>query len=156
MASFCENKIDCRRYLQLIHLGETFDRKICLANKETACDNCLNMNKFEIKNLTRESRELGILVKELTTNQNVTMLHVAEVYKGSKQRKIVDKGHDKCKYFGKGSNMSVLDIQRILKELTFRKILTDYCTFNGEFPIVYVKPGTNFKTLAAADCMYWI
>lgn len=153
MAWFCENKTDCRRYLQLVHLGETFDRKMCIKNKDTACDNCLNVGNVETKDLTNESRELGLLVKEISANGNATMLHVAEVYKGSKQKKIVDKGHDKCKHFGKGAHMDLLDIQRILKELIFRKILTDFCKYGGEFPIVYITPGVNFKSLSASDCV---
>lgn len=38
--SYCENKTDCRRVLQLNYFDEQFDRKHCITNKETACDNC--------------------------------------------------------------------------------------------------------------------
>ena len=41
MVAFCENLIDCRRWLQLNYLGENFDTKQCIVNKITACDNCL-------------------------------------------------------------------------------------------------------------------
>lgn len=40
MVSFCENKMDCRRALQLNYFGEIFDRQQCMANKSTSCDNC--------------------------------------------------------------------------------------------------------------------
>lgn len=40
MVGFCENKTDCRRSLQLNYFGELFDRSLCIANKETICDNC--------------------------------------------------------------------------------------------------------------------
>ena len=40
MVSFCENKTDCRRALQLSYFGENFNREICKANKATVCDNC--------------------------------------------------------------------------------------------------------------------
>lgn len=40
MVSFCENRTDCRRALQLNYFGEVFDRKQCIANKATSCDNC--------------------------------------------------------------------------------------------------------------------
>lgn len=154
MAAFCENKTDCRRYLQLMHLGETFNREICLNNKESACDNCLNVGNIAMKDFTKESRELCTIVKKLADKENVTMLHVAEVYKGSKLRKLLDRGHDKCVYFGSGSHMGIINIQRILKELIFRKILMDFCTYNGEFPIVYVKLGTNFMLLESSECKY--
>lgn len=40
---FCENKTDCRRSLQLNYFGELFKRENCLADPDTACDNCLQM-----------------------------------------------------------------------------------------------------------------
>lgn len=42
IVSYCENKADCRRTLQLNYFGETFDDNKCISNKETACDNCRN------------------------------------------------------------------------------------------------------------------
>lgn len=42
IVSFCENKTDCRRTLQLNYFGEVFDDNICISNKESACDNCRN------------------------------------------------------------------------------------------------------------------
>lgn len=38
--AFCENKTDCRRSMQLNYFGELFDRSLCMANKQTTCDNC--------------------------------------------------------------------------------------------------------------------
>lgn len=40
IVSYCENKADCRRTLQLNYFGEQFDGSKCISNKETACDNC--------------------------------------------------------------------------------------------------------------------
>jgi bloom syndrome protein len=42
IVSYCENKADCRRTLQLNYFGETFNDNQCISNKETACDNCQN------------------------------------------------------------------------------------------------------------------
>lgn len=42
IVSYCENKADCRRMLQLNYFGETFNSDQCIANKDTACDNCRN------------------------------------------------------------------------------------------------------------------
>lgn len=42
IVSYCENKADCRRTLQLNYFGETFNNDQCIANKDTACDNCRN------------------------------------------------------------------------------------------------------------------
>jgi len=43
IVSYCENKMDCRRALQLNYFDEKFDKNQCIANKETTCDNCRNM-----------------------------------------------------------------------------------------------------------------
>lgn len=47
IVSYCENKADCRRTIQLNYFGETFNDNQCISNKETACDNC--QNKVNIK-----------------------------------------------------------------------------------------------------------
>lgn len=50
IVSYCENKADCRRTIQLNYFGETFNDDQCILNKETACDNCLNKVNIIIKN----------------------------------------------------------------------------------------------------------
>ncbi|XP_017784253.1 PREDICTED: Bloom syndrome protein homolog [Nicrophorus vespilloides] len=151
MEQYCDNKIDCRRYLQLMHLGEKFDRNICLKNKATACDNCENIKNNQIMDVTKESRQLAQLVKEMATRENLTMLHIVDVYKGSKIKKIIDRRHDKHSLYGAGSHMSKNDIHRVLKDLLFKKALKDHCVLTGEFPIVYVKPGPNMQSLYSTN-----
>lgn len=48
VVSYCENKVDCRRSLQLQYLGEIFDRRLC----NGTCDNCRNNAPTEIRNVT--------------------------------------------------------------------------------------------------------
>lgn len=151
MAVYCENQVDCRRYLQLIHLGEKFDRKICIQNSATTCDNCENFRAYDATDVTKHAKDLARLVSDLSQNQNVTMLHVAEVYKGSMLKKIVDYGHDKHPLHGAGKGLSKPDIHRILKELIFKNVLGDFCTFNREFPVVYIKKGTKYNAINASN-----
>ncbi|GJQ67047.1 hypothetical protein Trydic_g21949 [Trypoxylus dichotomus] len=151
MTSYCENKVDCRRYLQLIHLGETFNREICIRNKDTICDNCENMQNYETLDVTKECKELAKLVHDLSSRENVTMVHVTDVYKGSKKKKILEKQHDKHPYFANGQHHDKVDIQRFLKQLTFEKILTNVCTYNGDFPVVYLKKGPKYSELFNTD-----
>lgn len=47
IVSYCENKADCRRTLQLNYFGEHFDDSKCISSKETACDNCQNKVNIE-------------------------------------------------------------------------------------------------------------
>lgn len=147
MVSYAENTVDCRRYLQLLHLGENFDRKICIANKETTCDNCLNINKYKNRDVTKEAKELAVLVQDIARRENVTLLHIAEVYKGSKNTKVMSRGHDRHKYYAAGSNMDRNDIQRILKVLLLKNVLVNFCSCVGGYPVVYLKPGPKIEMM---------
>lgn len=40
IVSYCENKMDCRRALQLNYFDEHYDKAQCIANETTTCDNC--------------------------------------------------------------------------------------------------------------------
>lgn len=151
MVSFAENLVDCRRHLQLIHLGEKFDRQICIRNKSTTCDNCENINKYKEEDVTKQARELAILVKDLAVKGNVTMLHIVDVYKGAKIKKILEKGHNTHKYYGGGSNMDRNLIHRIMKDLVIKNYLADHVIYTGEFPLVYIKPGPLFSNLGKSN-----
>lgn len=52
MANFCDNKMDCRRALQLEYFGEKYDRRKCIAKKSTSCDNCRRKVSFNRQTLT--------------------------------------------------------------------------------------------------------
>lgn len=52
--SYCENEVDCRRLLQLVHFGEKFNSINC---KET-CDNCLKVQNFIEKDVTHMAKQL--------------------------------------------------------------------------------------------------
>lgn len=151
MVSFAENLIDCRRHLQLLHLGEKFDRRICIQNKSTTCDNCENINKFKEQDMTKSARELAILVKDLSLQGNVTMLHIVDVYKGSKIKKIMEKRHNTHKYYGGGSNLDKNVIHRVLKDLVLKNYLMDHVIYTGEFPLVYIKPGPLFSNMSQSN-----
>ncbi len=38
---YCSNKAECRRVQLLRYFGEVFDRKYCIENYRSVCDNCL-------------------------------------------------------------------------------------------------------------------
>lgn len=52
--SYCENDVDCRRLLQLVHFGEKFSSATC---KKT-CDNCLKVKSFVEKDVTETAKQL--------------------------------------------------------------------------------------------------
>lgn len=152
MVSYCENHVDCRRYLQLIHLGESFDRKICMKNKETICDNCEQMKNYSQTDMTIHAKNLCELIRDFTERRDkVTLPQLSEVYKGSKAKKILERRHDKHPHYAKGASMDRVDIQRILKQLLLKDILDEHCEYAAGFPVVYIKPGKSFFQYRSND-----
>ncbi|KAI3774488.1 hypothetical protein L1987_49046 [Smallanthus sonchifolius] len=54
MVSYCENVVDCRRFLQLIHFGEKFDPVSC----RKTCDNCFKAQNLVEKDVTEIAMHL--------------------------------------------------------------------------------------------------
>lgn len=52
--SYCENEVDCRRFLQLVHLGEKFDSTNC----KSTCDNCSSSKSLIDKDVTLIAKQL--------------------------------------------------------------------------------------------------
>ena len=52
--SYCENDVDCRRLLQLVHFGEKFDSGRC----GKTCDNCSKVQSFIEKDCTLIAKQL--------------------------------------------------------------------------------------------------
>ncbi|XP_060536493.1 recQ-like DNA helicase Blm [Cylas formicarius] len=151
MVAFAENVVDCRRHLQLIHLGEHFDRKVCIKNRKTVCDNCENINTYKMLEVTKEAHELCQIVEDIGCNENVTMLYVVDIYRGAKTKKIFARNHNQHKYYGAGSTKDRNNVQRILKELIMKHVLSDFCTYTGDFPVVYIKPGPKFYIFKSSN-----
>lgn len=51
---YCENEVDCRRFLQLVHFGEKFDSTNC----KNTCDNCCSSQSLIDKDVTLITRQL--------------------------------------------------------------------------------------------------
>nr|XP_022915450.1 Bloom syndrome protein homolog [Onthophagus taurus] len=150
MVAYCENRVDCRRVLQLSHLGEKFDRNICISNKSSTCDNCLKLNtcKYIERDVTKECQELAILINDLTKTQKLTMALVADIYKGSKLKKIISCRLNQHALYGKGAEQNRADIQRYLIEMVSKNYLQKTTTNSGAgFPVQYIKPGPKYKDL---------
>lgn len=68
VVSYCENKVDCRRSLQLQYLGENFDKRLC----NGTCDNCRNNAPTEVRDVTAHVNNLLSLGMK---NQHIVDLH---------------------------------------------------------------------------------
>jgi bloom syndrome protein len=120
MSQYCDNHTDCRRTQILEYFGEIFDRKNCIENKQTLCDNCIafTTNAFKLTDITVEARKIVEGVRKLNDG-DFTLLHIAEVVKGSKNSKVVEKQHDELEMHGILSGYKKNDIERIIRKLIF-------------------------------------
>ncbi|SCU91927.1 LADA_0F13058g1_1 [Lachancea dasiensis] len=140
---YCENATDCRRQLVLSYFNEEFKSTLCQSN----CDNCRNS-----ANTTTEERDITVdaidIIKLVNSIQDdkVTLIHCQDVYKGSRNSKIVQANHDKLPFHGLGKNMSKSEIERIFFRLVTTQVLQEYSVMTGKgFASNYVKAGPKSR-----------
>ncbi|XP_068329052.1 ATP-dependent DNA helicase Q-like 4A isoform X1 [Pyrus communis] len=119
MVSYCENDVDCRRLLQLIHFGENFDSATC---KKT-CDNCLKIRTFSEKDVTEIAKQLVELVK--LTGQQFSSSHILEVYRGSLNQFVKKHRHQTVSLHGAGKHLAKGEASRVLRHLVTEDLLVE-------------------------------
>nr|XP_050869431.1 recQ-like DNA helicase Blm [Vespula vulgaris] len=150
MVSFCENKTDCRRALQLNYFGEIFNREKCIANKSTACDNCRCKAEFTMLDATNYARQIMKAVREINQKKNskLTLVFLTDIFKGSDLKKIRESGLTNHPLYGQGKSWSRGDIERLLHEMVLKEYLREEMYINNEIACAYLKLGHK-----AADLM---
>lgn len=135
---YCQNSTDCRRKQVLQYFNETFDVRKCRGG----CDNCrFGQNRVkEIRDVSERAREIIELVSSIQRD-NVTLIHCIDVYRGSRGKKILEKGHDRAKNYGVGKNLDRTDVERMFHHLITEGILDEYSRFLAGFSSSYIKRG---------------
>lgn len=153
IVNYCENVIDCRRAIQLNYFAENFSRGQCLANRDTACDNCLNSEgdnaKFTIKDVTDTAKKVVRAVRDLCnqTSQRVTLLQIVDVFLGKNNKTVSSNGHQCSEYHGLLKDWSNSDVQRLLHKLVIEEYLREHVIFVREIPLSYLKIGPQVEKL---------
>lgn len=152
IVDYCENVIDCRRAIQLNYFGETFHRSECLASPTTACDNCLNSqgkDSFKVSDVTAICINVAKAVRDLCngSSQRFTLLHMVDVFIGSKIKKILEYKHDKNEYYGLLKDWNRNDIQRLLHKMVLEEYLREEMIFCRDIPQAYLKIGYKVAEL---------
>ncbi|XP_044512347.1 ATP-dependent DNA helicase Q-like 4A isoform X2 [Mangifera indica] len=119
MVSYCENDVDCRRLLQLIHFGEKFDTGNC---KKT-CDTCSKIKGFTEKDVTETAKQMVELVK--LTGQQFSSSHILEVYRGSLSQIVKKHRHETLSLHGAGKHLAKGEASRILRHLVTEDFLVE-------------------------------
>lgn len=119
MVSYCENVVDCRRFLQLVHFGEKFDSFNC----RKTCDNCLNTQTLVDKDVSEIAKQLVELVKSV--RQQFSASHILDVYKGSMSQIVKRNKHDTLSLHGAGKHVAKGEASRVLRHLVVEEILVE-------------------------------
>lgn len=119
MVSYCENDVDCRRLLQLIHFGEKFNSSHC----KRTCDNCSKNKSFIEKDVTETAKQLVEVVK--LTGQRFSSSHIVEVYRGSLSQFVKKHKHETLKLHGAGKHLAKGEASRILHHLVVEDFLVE-------------------------------
>ncbi|XP_072962259.1 ATP-dependent DNA helicase Q-like 4A isoform X2 [Typha angustifolia] len=119
MVSYCENDVDCRRLLQLVHFGEKFNP----ANCQKTCDNCAKTLSCVEKDVTHIAKQLVELV--ISTGQQYSTSHILEVYRGSMSQNVKKHRHDTLSLHGAGKHLAKGEASRIIRHLVIEDILME-------------------------------
>uniref|UniRef100_A0A182NDW4 RecQ-like DNA helicase BLM n=1 Tax=Anopheles dirus TaxID=7168 RepID=A0A182NDW4_9DIPT len=150
MVNYCENVTDCRRTQQLEYFAEYFTSEQCLANRATACDNCLMQGNYKTLNVTDDCIMIAKAVRDLCGGRNrFTLLHLVEVLKGSEIKKVLENGHNRTAYHGKLKSWERCDIQRLLRRLVIDEYLKEDLIFSNDIPQAYLRIGSKIEALVA-------
>jgi bloom syndrome protein len=140
VVQFCENKSDCRRVQVLAYFNEHFSRENC----DNGCDNCKSESTFEMQDLTEHAKAAVRMVGRLSKDK-VTLLHCADVYRGSKSKKILDARHDELEEFGLGSDLERGVVERLFYRLISEDALAEFNSVNkAGFASQYIKLGNKY------------
>ncbi|XP_052867460.1 recQ-like DNA helicase Blm [Anopheles cruzii] len=148
MVNYCENVTDCRRTQQLEYFAEYFTSEQCLANRATACDNCLMHGEYRTLDVTDDCIMVAKAVRDICGGNNrFTLLHLVEVLKGSENKKVLEKRHDRTPYHGKLKSWERCDIQRLLRKLVLEDYLKEDLIFSNDIPQAYLRIGSKIEKL---------
>ncbi|KAI8965262.1 hypothetical protein F5Y11DRAFT_23200 [Daldinia sp. FL1419] len=134
VAAFCDNQSDCRRVEILRYFGEAFDKKEC----GKTCDNCLNQESFEQKDLS----EYAIAILSIIKSQGkLTIIQCTDFLMGKKKISEYRSGTEQ--YRGIAKQMPKHEIHRIVDRLVAADALREENIFNNKsrMAIQYFKVG---------------
>jgi bloom syndrome protein len=122
---YCLDISQCRRVQVLRFFNEVFHEMDC----HKRCDVCTNDIQVNTRDVTSEAIEVINLVRSMTGKN--TMKHCRDVFLGSKNSRVKEKGHDKLLGHGKGSDMGHKMVDQLLGKLIAMDVLNQKGITNG-------------------------
>eukprot|EP00894_Picocystis_sp_ML_P004174 jgi/Pico_ML_1/54691/g566.t1 len=120
MIAYCEEKVECRRVLQLSHFGE---RSFSAAHCNKTCDNCWQASKYTDADITKQACELINLVGAMQGKSSLS--YVVDVFRGSKSAQVRMMRHEDLPQYGVGKGMKKSEVERILRRMILENILVE-------------------------------
>ena len=116
----------CRRRSLLAYFGERFERENC-----GACDNCggSSLNSREEFDATEIAQK--VLSTVVRTGERFGATHVIRVLRGSRDKRILDLGHDRLSVYGIAKNYERPQLREIIEQLEARGLLVQG---EGDYP----------------------
>ena len=137
MIDFCEQEFECRRVIALSYFDEKFDKENCTL----MCDNCNKRLQWENKDVTKEFRIiLGLLFSLNNYKIKPTILQLNEYLRGKKE---LSRYSRKKEFFGKLSDYSAEDINKIIRYIIIKKYAEEKL-ISGAHQVFAVIQITNF------------
>ena len=137
MIDFCEQEFECRRVTALSYFDEKFNKENC----HYMCDNCNKRLKFENKDVTKECRViLGLLYALSNYKFQHTATQINDYLRGKKD---LDKFGKKKEYYGKLSDYTIQDINKMIRYLIIKKYI-DEKLITGSYAVWSVIQITQF------------
>ncbi|KAJ2360950.1 ATP-dependent DNA helicase sgs1, partial [Coemansia sp. RSA 2610] len=138
---FCENTVDCRRQLVLSYFGEQFDASQC----KNTCDNCRSRSAGSVVQVdkTKEARLILESVRMLEEqNSKTTLLQLIDIVRGSKGKRVIDRGDNRLPAYSCVKDLSKNDADRLCHQLVLLQVIEEYCVNNARgFVNSYIKRG---------------
>lgn len=123
MVDYCHTPECLRKYI-VGYFGET--------DAPDNCGNCINCNdESDLVDITVDAQKVFSCVYRLRERFGITM--IAEVLKGSKNKKVLQFGFDRQSTYGLFSGRSLNDIKALIQRLTATQYLT---LTESEFPVL--------------------
>lgn len=159
MVRYCENISDCRRRQQLQYFGEVFDTAKCGEMRNTMCDNCVMQQQatIEREDITEAARSIVLAVQRLSSSakwnrKNFTLNHLVDIWRGSRAAKVISCGWDKDALYGKGSQHTSSEANRMIRMLIVEGYLWEEIVVNKDCgACAYVKPGPKGPSLLRGE-----
>jgi len=154
---YCEEQFRCRRTMQLEFFGETFDKAKCSGT----CDNCKVNRVPDHRDLSDVAKDLLELLSDVMAQKRgdgVTMIQLADLYRGSKAQSATKfLNLSKIRGYKKGSKYKKFDLDRITHAMVFDRVLVERSVENKSgFMSDYVHPGENAGAVQSGQRKFFV